>query len=111
MAATKRTPLTRDDLESLYESEDPEWGGYGYLAEREYGLRTAKGREVVEYADKAIVDHANAQGWTREDLFRWADSRTGRHYGEEFFRQGLDRLPSTVAARCADWNLMDLPRR
>jgi hypothetical protein len=99
---TKTKPLTRDDLEALYDHD--EWGGYGYLGEREYATRTEAGRKQAEAADALILDYANSHGWTREVLFRWVDSKNGRWLGEEFFRMGHSAAEAT--ANATKWQLL-----
>lgn len=41
--------------------------------------------EVVAAADARIITEANARGWTARDLFNWANSRSGRFYGDAWF--------------------------
>lgn len=80
--------LTAADLTALY--DDPGWRGFGYLGERQIALSSGDEDippkpELVAEADAWIVDQANARGWSREDLFAWANSKLGRWCGDEWF--------------------------
>lgn len=88
--------LTTADLD-LMERND-EWAGFGYLGER----RNARlnGKSIVD-ADAKVLEAANAQGLTADALFEWANSKTGRWYGDCMFggfpQQGGQYLPVRAA--------------
>lgn len=63
------------------------WNGYGYIGERRY--LTDADRAV---ADRLVIEYATANGWTDADLFKWANSRVGRHYADEMDRASAGRL-------------------
>lgn len=80
-------------------TNDDRWLGFGYLAGRSYSDATD-----VAQADSLMADHAAANGWTADDLFTWANSKAGRHFGDVM----LFSYGTTAAARFADavrWNL------
>ena len=64
--------------------KDPRWGGWGYLGERDSMNPAMKAR-----IDGILVDAANDQGWTPEELFQFCNSRPGRHFADDA-RSGRD---------------------
>lgn len=83
--------LTAADLDDM--ENDPRWLGHGYLGER--GLYAAGAEErgetqvhadlKIAAAESRLLQHVNAEGWTYEDLFAWANSRAGRHFADCVF--------------------------
>ena len=64
--------------------QDDRYLGFGYLGERRtffgnYGMSVAP---QIEAADAFILECANREGWTVDDLFAWANSKDGRWAGE-----------------------------
>jgi hypothetical protein len=99
--------LTQTDLEDGY--NNPQWSGFGYLGARRNALQDGDHEAppqpaLVAAADAYLIRRANRLGWTAADLFRWANSKLGRWYGDVWFgndqpyRQrhavGLVRLPN-----------------
>jgi hypothetical protein len=92
--------------------DNPEWGGYGYLGERNNFLDTddedclewmghEERAEVVAEVDALILGYRN---WTPAQLFEWANSKTGRHFADTVFDE-----PVAVRAnfeRACDWRLL-----
>ena len=72
-------PLTGADMRRA--SSDNRWLGFGYLGTRRHTEAAAE----LTAADEAVLDHANAEGWTYEELFTWANSKAGRHFGNVVF--------------------------
>lgn len=71
--------LTVKDINDGYTNE--EWLGHGYLSVRRewaYQLDTA-----ISAADDILLGVANANGWTKAQLFMFCNSTWGRHFGEE----------------------------
>ena len=71
-------------------TNDERWLGFGYLGERSHKLNSTDPEvpadpTLVEATDQRVIDHANAEGWTYEDLFAWANSRSGRYFGDAMF--------------------------
>lgn len=84
-------------------AEDPRYLGWGYLCRRD-NLSTAD-RGV---ADGVVFGAVDALGWSAEDLFAWANSRTGRWFGdlaEDLASAGADALRDQAIA----WRLFELP--
>jgi hypothetical protein len=100
-------PLTIADLDRA--ANDDRWLGFGYLGER-VNVRTSTDPEapanpvLVEATDQRVIDHANAQGWTYEDLFSWANSTSGRHFGDAMF--GSDERFDARFNRAVGWGLL-----
>jgi hypothetical protein len=78
-----KSTLTRDELEAGY--DNPDWLGHGYLHVRAENMAKAAGRAIADEADGMILDYANAQGWSKKDLFNWANSKTVRWFGETWW--------------------------
>jgi hypothetical protein len=106
------TPLTVADIESGYAHDCGEcegWLGFGYLGGRRDVLAAVnhepgygdwsvgeRGRDDVAAADAAVVAEANRLGWGPEELFRWANSRDGRHFADTAL-EGPDGLARAIA--------------
>lgn len=102
--ATK--PLTIDDIEAGY--DNPEWGGYGYLSEREHAGRTRAGAAQMALADAAILEEANSRGWTPAQFFYWLNSKDGRWFGEEALgRAGVSIIKAAHYAKDVPANPAD----
>ncbi len=80
--------LTKDTLESFY--NNPRWLGFGYLGIRENARSLINNNDPdkeqliqsLEEADNYLLETVNSQNWSNKDLFRWANSKNGRWYGE-----------------------------
>jgi hypothetical protein len=99
--------IKASDLERA--TRDDRWLGFGYLGERRNTLarQTPDAALLVEAVDQRVADWANSHGWTYDDLFSWANSRTGRYFGDVVFGGGqLDRN----FADAVRWQLLALPR-
>jgi hypothetical protein len=68
--------LTTETINSFWERS----GGFGYL-----GQRNREGIDKVFIADEVLLEVANKQGWTEEELFEFCDSRYGRYYADFAF--------------------------
>lgn len=107
------TKLTTDDIHRA--ADDDRWAGYGYLGERrnhfaganERGLSPQLADAEITVADQIVIAHANAQGWTYEDLFAWANSKNGRYFADEIFG-GMGQLADRLA-RVERFQLLALP--
>jgi hypothetical protein len=77
---SKPNTLTTEDIALGY--SDERWLGWGYLGERD---RAADAGIDTRHADEVALRFANANGWNREDLFHWANSKDGRWYGDWAF--------------------------
>lgn len=101
--------LTQQDLLDGY---DMDWDGYGYLLQRQKALvgedpDCPARPDLVARADARIIDEANRRGWSKADLFNWANSRTGRFYGDAWFGNPDD---DELRERHLRDGLLDLPR-
>jgi hypothetical protein len=67
--------LTITNITDAY--NDDRWLGFGYL-----GARDTMTDTVQTTADKVVVKHANARGWTPEVFFEWLNSKSGRWFGD-----------------------------
>jgi hypothetical protein len=94
--------LTTEVLDQM--ASDDRWLGYGYLGARRNALDTSDPEAVVDpalvvEADRRVVESANEQHMTYEQLFRWANNKTGRWYGDTMFggypEQAHRHLPGT----------------
>lgn len=81
--------LTIADLDRM--AEDDRWLGYGYLGERRNrrmtaieatGRRQADLIEEVTRMDRDVVEEANVEGLTYDELFAWANSKDGRWFAD-----------------------------
>lgn len=72
--------LTKQTIDKMTLRDD--WGGWGYLGERE---RSKQNAEMVNRADTMLLNHAVMRGLTEEELFQWANSKDGRWYGDCWF--------------------------
>ncbi len=105
-AVTTQTDLlTVADLDALL--QDPRWGGYGYLGERNaffatYGMSAVK---QIEAADRFVLTRANGHRWDEAQLARWVNSKDGRWCGEVLFGSVsptfTGALPEGAVARAA----------
>jgi hypothetical protein len=99
---------TFDDM-----TRDDRWAGFGYLGERRNALESTDPEvpappELVQAADRLILDHAAASGWTDEQLFTWANSKNGRWYGDTMF--GGTGTAEERFRQAARWGLLTFPR-
>lgn len=83
--------LTTADLDKA--RNDERWLGFGYLQGRDIALNSTDPEcparpELVAATDERIIADANAQGWTYEDLFGWANSKAGRWFADTAFGGG-----------------------
>lgn len=81
-----RTDPTYTDFNEMM--KDERWLGFGYLGERAHALDgTDPGSpaqpELVARIDELILDAT--RDWTYDELFRWANSKDGRHFGDATF--------------------------
>lgn len=79
---------TTADFDKMMKNEM--WLGFGYLGERRNTLTSTDPEcparpDLVAKADAAAVAEANRLGLTDAELFDWANSRTGRYYGDCMF--------------------------
>lgn len=70
-------------------TEDSRWNGFGYLGERE-GVGRQRDPEVLESADKQLLDRMNYLGYSYEQAFEWMNSKKGRYYGDAAFGSSLN---------------------
>jgi hypothetical protein len=87
---TTTAPLTTADLERM--TRDDRWLGFGYLGERRnlrtYAIEETNGRRQLELMtqatrmDRDVIEEANAEGLTYDDLFTWANSKAGRWFAD-----------------------------
>ena len=96
--------VTVDDLLSGY--DDSRWLGFGYLGARRNEL--SERPERVRLADLIVVKVANEQGWDRETLFHWANSKLGRWFGDAVF--GSTEPVTLTWLRSACWSLFAADR-
>jgi hypothetical protein len=97
-AEAEQSKLTAADIEAMYANDN--WLGFGYLGERRNMLITtdseaapeAERRLLVEAVDQRLLDHANAEGWTDDDLFAWANSKNGRWFADTMFGRATERI-------------------
>lgn len=71
--------LTVADIEKM--EKDDRWFGFGYIGAR---VRTDR-QDLVPAADAKVLEAANALGWDFDALMVWADSKSGRWYGDCMF--------------------------
>lgn len=83
------TTLTTADLDRM--SEDDRWLGFGYLGERRnqrFAAIEATGRAqleamtLVSRMDADVVEEANLEGLSYDELFAWANSKDGRWFAD-----------------------------
>ncbi len=86
--------LTTADILAGYTND--EWEGFGYLGERRN--QAAEGRSTVE-ADEMVLADANKAGMTAEALFEWANSRSGRYFGDCMFGGLPQHAPSLLPSQ------------
>lgn len=83
---------------------DERWLGWGYLGERR---RSGATPERIAEVDAAVLDYANAADWDYEDLFRWANGRLGRWFGDMAF--GSRASVADVVAEALRGRLLRVP--
>jgi hypothetical protein len=79
--------LTTADLNRMTGEDD--WAGFGYLGDRKRALDNSDPQapaqpEKVAEMDRQVLAEANRKGMTYAELFAWANSKTGRWFGECF---------------------------
>lgn len=94
----QKTLLTTADLAQM--RYDERFDGCGYLGHEcrqaaTWSSCSADAHNMPKLADEAVVAIANALGWDKEALFLWANSRQGRHAGDDL----IGRAPSELTAR------------
>ena len=87
------TPATLDQM-----ATDERWLGHGYLRQRQNATDTSDPEALIDpalvvRADQMAVDAANTQNLTYEEFFRWANSKTGRWFGDCMFGGGIEHAP------------------
>lgn len=75
--------LTITDLDRM--QQDERWAGWGYIMERRNA--TPERREA---ADSIVLEVANAENLTYDQLFMWANSKKGRWF--------MDTVDSTTVS-------------
>lgn len=77
---------TEDEVLAYWDrmTEDPRWGGWGYLGERSRWMD--EDPALVATVDEALLDHM--ADWSDEERFQWANSRPGRHTADWLFSGG-----------------------
>lgn len=81
-------PLTNLHLDEFAHRD--EWLGFGYIGERERALQNVEPEAPsVAVADEMVLFHANRLGWTVDQFFAWANSRSGRYAGDVLFGSPL----------------------
>jgi len=85
---THSNGITTQDILDGY--DNPEWLGWGYFGERQGWLTSDDPEcpaqpERVAQVDMAIVAEANRRRWTARRLFRFLNSRDGRHFADAMF--------------------------
>ena len=108
------TKLTIQDLDLM--TREDEWGGYGYLGERNNireavadGERKASDIDRLHAVDQMVIASANAKGMTYEQLFAWANSRDGRHFADRMVGWSDDIQAAWAAT--AKWGIEPAVRR
>lgn len=96
MPRTAPAPLTISDL--LAGLEDERWLGFGYLGERSHQKAAAQDR-----GDLYVLQVANEQGWTRDELIVFVVSRVGRHFGDLVFGGWSDAEVEAQLAGMLRW--------
>lgn len=102
---TTATRLTTDNIEAGY--DDDKWQGFGYLGAREGAIQSIEAGEWngdlanIAAADQAVLDHANAKGWSTGRLFAFLNGRAGRHFADTAFGGPAD------LALAISWGLLD----
>ena len=101
---TTARALTVADIEAGY--EHAEYGGWGYLGEREHAFTDdSVSPQTGEAADRVALRLANEQGMTADQFFAWLNSRPGRHYGDLALH---GETATQVEARARRWNLVHI---
>lgn len=98
MNNTTAPHLTTADLERM--TRDDRWLGFGYLGERENLLHSADPEaparpELVARMDADVLEEANTEGLTYDELLEWANSKLGRWFADCYgTRHAVDYLPT-----------------
>ena len=93
--------LNLSDIERGY--ADDRWHGVGYLAGRS---RIAHHNYL---GDSILLKYANSKGWSYDNLFRWMDSRSGRHFADAFIGSPSEDLIDNGYNLAVRWGLLELP--
>jgi len=98
------TTLTPDVFDEF--TRDDRWLGFGYLGGRRNTLASTDpvSPHLVEAVDRRVVDWANYYGWTRDELFAWANSKAGRWFADVMF--GSHVRVDTDFEQAVRWNLL-----
>lgn len=89
--AAAPAPLTEADLDAMSERE--EFLGFGYLGHRINAREAIASGELhpdlarvhadlLARSDRMLLDHVNRRGLDADRVFRWANSKNGRWYGD-----------------------------
>lgn len=98
MNNTTAPHLTTADLERM--TRDDRWLGFGYLGERANRLADTDPEapaqpELVARMDLDVLEEANAEGLTYDELFEWANSKLGRWFADSYgTRHAVNYLPT-----------------
>ena len=94
--------LTTEDLDRM--ASDDRWLGFGYLGERrnaaamiDSGEATFPDTARAELArmDADVLEEANTEGLTYDELFTWANSKDGRWFADCYgTRHAANYLPT-----------------
>jgi hypothetical protein len=83
MNTTTAQHLTTADLDRM--TRDDRWLGFGYLGERRNAHAAVAAGEVdprqsgiAEQMDDDVLEAANTEGLTYDELLEWANSKLGR---------------------------------
>lgn len=74
------TKLTVEDLHATL--EDERHLGWGYATTEELNDRERRNLDVV------VIEIANEQGWTKDQLFEWSNSKYGRWLSDLVYGRG-----------------------
>jgi hypothetical protein len=88
---THSNGLTVQDITAGYENDA--WLGFGYLGERQNWSHLT---ERVAEVDAAVLKEANRRRWMTTTLFRWMNSRDGRHFADAAFGCDMALTPEKV---------------
>lgn len=92
--------LTRAHLDAA--GLDDRWCGGGYLR-----ARAAADPDERVVVDGLLIDFANAEHWSYEDLFRFANGHNGRLFGDAMFAGAGDDA-ATLFVDAVGEGLLDL---
>lgn len=105
MTTTVNPALTVADLD--WAARDQRWLGFGYLRGRQVALTSTDPEApanpaLVADTDRRVIEHANARGWTYDQLFDWCNSKHGRWLADAAFS-------GEAWSKIVGWRLLDLP--